>query len=165
MAAAFVLTSDWTARQTWAVILTGLVIIWYTWETMQLRYAAHAQRETQLRPYVVLEAAPGALSVANVGNGVALHVRLAPVIVSRELSVEIRFPQSIAILRPGQSVPLVARSYKKGVDAGDFFNAHLDPQYATLELEVKVTFDNVELKAYSTTQRVTPGNLVVGAIA
>jgi len=55
IAAAFWWTADWTARQTWAVALTGLVLIWYTWETMQLRRAAFAQRQLQLRPFVLLE--------------------------------------------------------------------------------------------------------------
>lgn len=33
----FVVCKDnWTAIQTWAVVLTGIVLIWYTWETMQL---------------------------------------------------------------------------------------------------------------------------------
>ncbi len=37
VAAAFYWCTDWTARQSWAVILTGLAIIWYTWETTLLR--------------------------------------------------------------------------------------------------------------------------------
>ena len=161
----FIREPDWTARQTWAVVLTGAILIWYTWETMQLRYAAHAQREAQIRPYVVLQHAPGTLMVTNFGNGVALHIRVDTVIVSKEFNIEIRFPKAVPVLRRGESATLEARSYKGGKDAGDFFTAHLDPEHAAHELEVKLRFDDVELKSYSTTQRVSPGTIVVAAIA
>jgi hypothetical protein len=39
----------------WAVSLTGAVVIWYTWETMQLRRAAYREREGQLRPFIVFQ--------------------------------------------------------------------------------------------------------------
>ena len=161
----FVYEPDWTARQTWAIVLTGLILIWYTWETMQLRYAAHAQRETQIRPYVMLKPTTGNISVLNVGNGVALHVRVDTVVVSEEHKIEIRFPNAIPVLRPGESSSLDARSYKNGKDAGDFFTAHIDPKYAALELNVTVRFENVELKSYSITQNVSPRSIVVAAVA
>ena len=99
----FARESDWTARQTWAVVLTGAILIWYTWETMQLRYAAHAQREAQIRPYAVLQPTPGRLSVTNFGNGVALHIRVETVIVNEEFKIEIRFPK--ADLAPEKRIP------------------------------------------------------------
>ena len=146
-------------------MLTGAILIWYTWETMQLRYAAHAQREAQIRPYVVLQPTPGTLLVTNFGNGVALHIHVDTVTVNEEFNIEIRFPKAVPVLRKGESATLEARSYKGGKDAGDFFTAHLDPQYASQDLSVKARFDDVELKSYSTTQRVSPGGIVVAAIA
>jgi hypothetical protein len=77
MAAAFIVfRDDWSAIQTWAVVLTGIVIIWYTWETMQLRETASSQRELQLRPFVVLELKDKKFVVTNVGPGVAVNVRI-----------------------------------------------------------------------------------------
>jgi len=161
----FTCEPDWTARQTWAILLTGIVVLWYTWETMQLRFAAHAQRETQIRPYVILTQEPGNVSVLNVGNGAALHVHIDTVIIDEQEKIEIRFPKKIAILRPGESNPLELKSYKNGADAGDFFTAHLDPIYAALTLNTTVSFDNVELKKYSVTQEITPGNIRVSEIS
>ena len=156
---------DWPAIQTWAVVLTGAILIWYTWETMQLRYAAHAQRESQIRPYVVLAPAASGISAQNLGNGVALHVRVDTVTVSVEHKIEIRFPKTIPVLRPAESVILEARSYKNGRDAGDFFTAHIDPTYANQELCITLRFDNVELKPYTITQKVSPGSIGVAAVA
>lgn len=48
IAAAFWLCQNWTARQTVAVILTGAVVIWYTWETMLLRQTSNGQAEVML---------------------------------------------------------------------------------------------------------------------
>lgn len=165
MAYIFSCEADWTARQTWAVILTGAIIVWYTWETMQLRFAAHAQRETQLRPYIILKSEPGQLSVLNVGNGTALHICAQTVVINDELKIEVRFPKIISVLRPGETQKLEMQSYINGKDAKDIFNAHLDPQYSCLELPINIRFDNVELKTYSTTQTISPGKISVSAIS
>lgn len=158
---AFICADDWVARQTWAVFVTGIIVIWYTWETMQLRHAAHEQRETQIRPYVILVTESENISVVNVGNGAALHVRVQSVVVDKELNIEVRFPKTIPLLRVGESVPLETRSYIKGQDVGDIFTAHVDPKYAVHELCVIVSFDNVELKTYSISQNIMPGNIFV----
>jgi hypothetical protein len=74
--------TDWTARQTWAVVLTGFVVIWYTWETMLLRQVAVIQRELQLRPFVVFRKEGQKYVVENVGNATALGVRIDEIKIS-----------------------------------------------------------------------------------
>lgn len=155
------IATDWTALQTWAVVLTGFVVIWYTWETRELRIASYAQIASQIRPYVVLQPQNGSFLVTNFGNGVALHIRIEPVIVSQEQQIEIRFPKTVPVLRCGESATLDAKSFRSGKEAGDFFNAHIDPRYANQELPVTLRFDDVELKGYSITQRISPGEVVV----
>jgi|SRR6185369_3342432 len=158
---AFVSIKDPGNLQNWAVALTGLVVIWYTWETRELRIASYVQLETQVRPYVVLQPQTGVFQVTNFGNGVALHTHLDPVVISVEEQIEIRFPNAVAVLRPWESAAIEARSYRAGKDVGDFFNAHLDPRYANERLPVTLRFENVQLKGYSTTQQVSPGQIVV----
>jgi len=152
---------NWTALQTWAVILAGIVIIWYTWETMQLREAAFAQRELQLRPFVVVEPQKNNFVVSNVGSGVALNVRINEIIIDKEFEISVRFPDSIPVLRSGEGLPIHAESFKQGKPAGDFFLAHLDPKYANREIEVRVEFQNVEMKPYSVSERVLPARLQI----
>lgn len=145
---------NWTAIQTWAVVLTGIVLIWYTWETMRLREAAFAQRELQLRPFVVVELKKKQFEVTNLGVGVALNVKINEVIIDKEFEITVRFPESIAVLRPGETQPMQPESSN-----GEFFLAHLDKKYANREIEVKIEFQNVEMKPYSVSERVVPGQL------
>ena len=157
--------TDWTALQTWAVVLTGLVIIWYTWETKELRLAAYAQMDLQIRPYVVLQPESAQVLVTNFGNGVALHIRIDPVVVSAAEDIELRFLKTIAVLRSGESATIEATGFKKGKQTGDGYNAHIDPRYANQQLNITLRFDDLELKAYSITQQVSSGSVVVSAVA
>ena len=159
IAAAFWWTADWTERQTWAVVLTGLVLIWYTWETMQLRRAAFSQRQLQLRPFVVLEPEEKGFLVRNVGHGVALNVQVDDVTLSEQEEVVIRFPRLLPFLASGGTAQLAAESFKRGRSTGDFFLAHLDPQYATLNLRVRVKFQNAEMTPYVVTESIIPREL------
>ncbi len=163
---AFVAHKDnWTAIQTWAVVLTGIVIIWYTWETMRLREAAFAQRELQLRPFVVLELQEKKFLVTNVGVGVAINVKINEITIDKEFEITVMFPESIAILRPGEAQSVQAESFKKGKSAGDFYLAHLNKEYANREIDVRVEFQNVEMKPYSVSERVMPGHLRIKGIS
>jgi len=157
--------TDWTALQTWAVVLTGLVIIWYTWETKELRLAAYAQMDLQIRPYVVLKPETAKILVTNFGNGVALHIRINPVVVSAVEDIELRFLETIPVLRSGESANIAATGFKKGKPTSDAYNAHIDPKYANQQLKVTVRFDDLELKTYSITQQVSSGSVVISAVA
>jgi hypothetical protein len=165
IAAAFWFTADWGARQAWAVALTGLVLVWYTWETMRLRRVASAQRELQLRPLVILEPHEKGFVVRNVGHGAALNIRIDDVILSESEDVVIRFPRLLPVLAGGASAELPAESFKRGKSAGDFFLAHLDPVYATLDLRVRVRFQNAEMKPYVVTESLNPGELRIAELS
>lgn len=148
-----------TVIQTWAVVLTGIVLILYTWETMRSREAAFAQRVLQLRPFVVVELKKKQFEVTNLGVGVAINVKINDFVIDREFEITVRFPESIAVLRPGETQPMQAESFKKGISASEFFLAHLDKEYVNREIEVKIEFQNVEMKPYSVSEYVVPGRL------
>jgi hypothetical protein len=126
---------------------------------MQLRRAAFSQRQLQLRPLVVLELKEKGFVVRNVGHGVALNVQVGDVILSEQEKVVIRFPGLLPVLASGATAELAAESFKRGKSAGDFFLAHLDPQYASLNLRVRVQFQNVEMTPYVVTESIIPGEL------
>jgi hypothetical protein len=157
----FIVCKDnWTAIQTWAVVLTGVVLIWYSWETMRLREVAFSQREIQLRPFVVLELKKKQIEITNIGVGVALNVKIKEVTIDKEHDIIVRFPaEGIAVLRSGETQPVQAESFKKGTSVGDFFLAHLNNEYANQEIELKIEFQNIEMKSYSVSERVVPGQL------
>ena len=160
---AFACEADWTARQTWAVVFTGAVVIWYTWETSELRRAAYEQMDLQIRPYVVVQPDGKSSLVTNFGNGVALHVRVQPVVVNSKEQIELRFLKTVPILRSGESAPLEVTCYKEGEPTSDIYTALLDPKKATEEYPVTVTCDNLDLKTYTTIQRVAANSIVVQA--
>ncbi len=155
----------WIAIQTWTIVFTGIAILWYTWETMRLREAALAQIELQLRPFVVLELQEKKFLVTNVGMGVAVNVRINKITIDKEFEITAMFPESIAVLRPGDARSVQAESFKKGKSAGDFFLTHLNEKYANREIDVRVEFQNVEMKPYSVSERVMPGHLQIKGIS
>lgn len=152
------------AVQTWAVGVTGAVIVWYTWETMGLREIAARQAELQLRPYVVFGAEARQFSVENVGNAVALNVRIDDVLIVGPSTAIARFSERIPILRPAESRSVEAMILVDGQEKSDFLLAHLNPEYATQERPVTIRFDNAEGVEYSVTFRVSPRQLTAGAV-
>jgi hypothetical protein len=149
------------AISAWAVILTGGVILWYTWETMQLRRAAHAQRELHIRPFVVITRVVQGFRLRNLGPGTALNVRVGDVVVDEQEQLVIHFPAVVSLLPAGEERDITAESFHKDKNAGDFFAAHLDPKYAVMELQVDVTYDNIEMKNYCVSEKVEPGGLTI----
>lgn len=155
-------TPDWTARQTAAVVLTGAVVIWYTWETMLLREVAMAQREQQLRPFVVFSGNAHGHSVENVGATPALGVTIKPVSFrAPSLGLDISFPTPIALLRPGQSLPIETKVVVNGHDVETIFAARLDPNYAVEDVDVVLRFRSIEGKAYELVQTTAPKSMTV----
>ena len=163
--AACLVTKQAAALQSWAVVVTGAVIVWYTWETRQLRVATFRQVELALRPFVVLQPNDSGFKLTNVGSGVALNVVIDDVRISEEFDLTIRFPDSVAVLRPDETLSVRAESFSKGNAVGDFFCAHLDPCYATLTLSITLRYDNADLKSYVVTQQIAPGKLEIVGFA
>jgi asparagine N-glycosylation enzyme membrane subunit Stt3 len=90
VAAAYLGGADWVILQTWAVVLTGAVVIWYTWETMRLGRTAREQIEVQIRPFVILHPNSAEFAVENVGQGPALNVRIKDAVIDKPSNVVVR---------------------------------------------------------------------------
>src|SRR2546427_1840752 len=58
---------------------TFLALLWYSWETRQLRQSTDAQTEALLMPVLRLTRSDGRLFVENSGSGIARNVRLQPI--------------------------------------------------------------------------------------
>jgi len=154
--------TDWTARQTWAVILTGVVLIWYTWETMLLRRVAFLQREVQLRPFVVFRKEGERYVVENIGNGAALGVRIDGLTMEEPgTKLEIRFPNPLSLLKAGAVADVAVEVHINGKKYDSMFAAHLDPKYAIQDLDVHIHFSNIEGKEYSLVEVVSPQTLSI----
>ena len=161
VAISFCVTSDWTGRQSYAVILTGAVIVWYTWETSELRKASHRQMALQVRPFVVLSRSDNQFKVTNSGNGPALNVRVSDVQVLSDAGAVIRFPEAVAILPRDATSAIKAKSFLEGRYERDFLDAHLDPQYANRSLSIELRYQDVDLRTYTVNQRTGPGTFEI----
>lgn len=162
MACVFVYETDWTAKQTWVVVLTGIVIIWYTWETMLLRQVATLQREAQLRPFIVFRADDGKYVVENIGTAAALDVRIdSTTIAAPELNMEISFPKPVSLLKAGSVTELSVEVKINGKTADPVFAAHLDEHHASLDIDVYIRFKSIEGKEYSLVETISPKTVTI----
>jgi hypothetical protein len=132
---------------------------------MQLRRAAVAQRDLQLRPFVVIEPVEHGFRLKNLGPGTALNVKAEDVVISAEDQIRLHFPERIPVLPCGEVRNIAAQSFHGDVNAGDFFAAHLDPQWAALELDIRVTFQDTEMRSFSVSEKVRPGTLEIQGVS
>lgn len=162
MACALRYGADWTAKQTWAVILTGFILIWYTWETMLLRRVAVLQREGQLRPFVVFRKEGDQYVVENIGNGAALNVQIESIsLVAPKTQLDIAFPQPVPLLKPGAVAHIEVTVHINGRKSDPAFAAHLDPEYAIQDVDVHLRFKNVEGKEYALVEVIAPKTISI----
>jgi hypothetical protein len=157
--ATIIYSSDWTAIQTCAVILTGGVVIWYTWETRQLRQVALAQIDIQIRPFVVVEYEDRQFRIRNLGPGTALNVKVRNVTINAKEEITVDFPDHIPILTAGEVRSISVTSSHGNHSAGDFFAFHVKPGFATRGREITVDFENVAMKRMSVVLEVWQGEL------
>jgi len=162
MACVFAYETDWTAKQTWAVVLAGIILIWYTWETMLLRQLATLQREAQLRPFVVFRAENGKYVAENIGTAAALDVQIdGTTIEAPDLKMDITFPNPVPLLRAGSVAELGVEVKINGNAADPVFAAHLDAQHASLDIDVHIRFKNIEGKEYSLIETISPKTVTI----
>ena len=160
--ATFFLTTDWTARQTIAIALTGLIVIWYTWETMLLRQTAVVQRELQTRPFVIFLGDVGNFRVENLGASPALGVIIQAVKYTEDgIDLLIEFPTTVPILHGGETLPIETKVTINGRKIDAAFAAHIDPKYAEIEVAIAISFRSIEGKAYKLAQVTAPRSMTI----
>lgn len=154
----------WNYLSTLAIILTGAILIWYTWETTLLRTEAQRQTELQLRPFVLIVPFQKEFKLRNIGNGPALNISLADVQVDAPTDITIQFPDFVPFLQKGEETAIRAESYKKRKPCGDFFNAHLFPEYSNRPLTLKIEFQNIESQNYVVKETISPNKMTIEGI-
>ena len=153
---------DWPEKQTWAVIFTGYILIWYTWETRLLRQIAFGQRELQLRPFIVFRREANQYLAENIGNAAALNIKFENIFMEAPgTKVEILFPNPLPLLKPGASSDVTIQVKINGQISDTLFAAHLDPKYAVEDVDVHIHFSNLEGKSYSLVEVVSPRTLTI----
>lgn len=167
--------SDWTARQTWVVILTGVVVIWYTWETRKLRAVATHQIAMQIRPLVLADPRvhDNSVTVNNIGHGPALNVRMTEVELERmpsplqageEWPLTLRFDGSVPILKTGDEARFAIEVYLAGERFADIYAATIDPRYTDQTVILTIKYEDIDLKHYTIRQTIAPHSMTTTSI-
>ncbi len=176
VAAGYLWTTDASARQLWPVVVTGAILVWYTWETMLLRETAARQAEIALRqrdatleqievairPFVIIELDGKGFALKNIGAVPALNARVHDVTIDSVNDIVVKFVPTFPVIPAGATANLQMSSIAQGKEMGDFFAAHLDPRFAVKLLDVVVSYQNVEGKEYRVTHAVGPSTVKVG---
>ena len=162
---ALYLCSDMVTIQTLAVVLTGIILIWYTWETMLLRLIASSQRELDLQPFVIYKNINGQYWIENIGRGVALNISVNAVEIGDDsYKLEILFPKKFPFLKPNESQQLTPIVKINGAEVSNLHASHLNPIYANQDTAVSISFSNSEKTKYMVQETVSPFNLEINQI-
>lgn len=181
------------ATQNWLVFLTGLAVIWYTWETRLLRLAsrdqidvANRQREIMLkqtaiadqqrkvavrqlklaiRPYVIVEGPGNPFSLKNVGAGPALNLRVLDVGVPAGDSSGLACrPAVVPYLAPGATVEITIEGKVGDKTISGVFGAPFYPSMGVIAQSICLEFENIEAKRYVLNHKTGSGPIRFGSI-
>jgi hypothetical protein len=156
------------ALQTAGLIVTGVILIWYTWETRQLGLEARRQTELQIKPFVVLDVQnasdDGTFVLKNIGNGAAINVGIKDIeVVPGHNDIVVRFTDLPRFLGRGDAAPIRPNSLVEGkpISVRDFFVSNIRPEYANQEISFEITFQDAEFRTHVVEQRVLPERLEI----
>jgi hypothetical protein len=100
--------------------------------------------------------------VENIGTAVALDVRIDSTrIEAPGLNMDIMFPNSVPLLKANSVAELNVEVKINGKIVDPVFAAHLDPDYAALDIDVHIHFKNIEGKDYSLVEVISPKTVAI----
>lgn len=154
--------ADSTKLQTWAIIVSGFILIWYSWETRLLRVIASDQKNQQIQPLIIYENRRAGHYIKNIGNGVALNVRINRVLIGGSEDIEVIFPDSTPVLSPGEEAQVEGEFKVNGVELSDIHGtAHLSTGFANQTSIMSISYSNIEYRMYLTKERISPGKIEI----
>lgn len=153
---------DATKLQTWAIIVSGFIVIWYSWETRLLRIIASEQKDQQIQPLVIYENRNASHYIKNIGNGVALNIKINRVLIGDSEDIEVIFPEATAILRPGEEIQVKGKFKVKGVELSDIHGtAHLSTNFSNQTSTMSISYSNIQYRRHITTEQISPGKIEI----
>lgn len=135
----------------YVLLLTLVAIIFYTWETSQLRIQQKDIMELSLKPHLISIFRLGDIHLFNIGNGPAVNIRIDDVIYTLPMlpTIRLRFDCPY-ILRKDESKPIKIKMLTEdgSREAPDFNLGWLRLPSATETLDIRVHFENLISKDY-----------------
>ena len=148
--------------QTIAIILTGVVIIFYTWETYRLRKESQKHTEILVQPYIIVYSKNVSLIVHNIGNGPALNISFNDVsLTHNQKDIAIRFPNKIVVLRAGEKSSMSVRVELGRIFPASNFAIFDDDDYNDLTIELVISYQDINYNDYSIKKYLKPRHIEV----
>lgn len=149
MIAGWIFISDSTKLQTLAIIVSGFMLIWYSWETRLLRVIASDQKDQQIQPLVVYETRSAGHHIKNIGSGVALNISIDKIMIGSSQDAWIIFPKPTLVLSPNQESQIDGDFFLKGNKLSDINGtAHLSTGYAVQTSILVIRYQNIQGRKY-----------------
>ncbi|WP_438980097.1 hypothetical protein [Polynucleobacter sp.] len=153
---------DSTKLQTWAIVVSGFILIWYSWETRLLRVVASDQKDQQIQPLIIYENRRAGHYIKNIGSGVALNVEINRVLVGGSNDIEIVFPNLTPVLSPGDEIQVKGQFKVQGIELSDIHGtAHLSTDFSNQTSIISIHYSNIDCQKYLTTEQISPGKVEV----
>ena len=155
---AYFISPEILKAQTLAIIFTGVVIIFYTWETYKLRSETQRQTELQNLPFVTLKTDHRGIILQNIGKGPAINIHIDNFYHDPEIEYKFEF-SNLDMLKEGEEKIILGENYvsnhitRKTIfgDEGSF-----NPNSIDKEREVKINFQSIDMVSYSIVQKIIP---------
>lgn len=135
--------------------VTFLSILWYSWETRQLRKVTSNQMELSLRPLIVIlyDEGPSKFFLKNIGNGPAFKIIIKDIPIikeNKELYITYVFDRK-NYLRPDERLEISGDiKFNETPTDGLFFMSHFYPHSAIRSFRYSITYTNMIGKEYTT---------------
>lgn len=153
---------DATKLQTWSIIVSGFILIWYSWETRLLRVISSDQKDQQIQPLIIYENRRAGHYIKNIGSGVALNISIDKVSIGDTEETWIAFPTPTFALSPDQEIQIIGDFFHQGNKLLDINGtAHLSTGYATQTSILVIRYQNVQSKKYLTKQKISQGKIEI----
>jgi hypothetical protein len=137
--------------------LTFFAILWYSWETHKLRIETAKQTRLRLRPMIILayiKSENGMISglcLSNIGNGIALNVKLLDIYVVDEDPFKVGWSfDEVPVLPPNKSEKLIVRSPGTAEPLEEMWLAGLEPDYADKNFGFVISYSDIDKGKYCT---------------
>jgi hypothetical protein len=147
----FISTEELELVGSYTLFLTLLAILWYSWETSQLRIQQKDIMELSLKPHLIFIFRRGDFYLYNIGNGPAVNIRIDDAIVSLPdfPNVRLRFTYSM-IIKKDEYLPIKIKILTEDGkhEASGFHLGFLMFPTATETVDVYVHFENLIGKKY-----------------
>ena len=146
-----VVTKELNLIGPFVLLLTLIAVVWYSWETSQLRIQQKDIMELSLKPHLISIFRLGDFYLCNIGNGPAVNIRIDDVMVTLHKLPTVRLMFSCPyVLKKDESKPIKIKILTEdgSREAPDFHLGWLLLPAATETVDVNIYFENLMGKGY-----------------